>query len=337
MLVVEDAAEAHGAQYRGRRTGSLGDVAAFSFYLSKVVTTGEGGMVVTDNPSIAAAARSLRNQASTPGSRFVHSKLGFNYRMTNLQAAVGVAQVHRIEEIIRRKRDNAAYYRRLLGAIPGLRLPQKHHGQRPCSGRSPWWSRMTSGWTAMRSCRPLRGAASRHGHSSSRFTVSRYTHRCSPGSATAYRRAVARGLILPGPASLLPRSTSCRSGRRRAGEGPVTTSLRFGVVGCGRMGARRGQTVAEHPETMVVAVADVNRERATRIAASLGCQALDDEAVIRHPDIDTIFVCTPNRMHVEQAVAARTRRTASTSSARNRSRVHRPRQPRSSMLPTRTA
>ena len=123
MLLVEDAAEAHGAQYRDRRTGSLGDVAAFSFYLNKVVTTGEGGMVVTDNPSIEAAARSLRNQAFAPGSRFVHSELGFNYRMTNLQAAVGVAQVRRIEDIVRRKRDNAAYYRRLLGAIPGLRLP----------------------------------------------------------------------------------------------------------------------------------------------------------------------------------------------------------------------
>ena len=229
VLVVEDAAEAHGAQYRGRRTGSLGDVAAFSFYLSKVVTTGEGGMVVTDNPSIAAAARSLRNQASTPGFRFVHSKLGFNYRMTNLQAAVGVAQVHRIEEIIRRKRDNAAYYRRLLGAIPGLRLPLKHHGQRPCSGRSPWWSRMTSGWTAMRSCRPLRRAASRHGHSSSRFTVSRYTHRCSAGSAAACRRAAARGRYLSGSGHYRDEQLSKWSAaRRERGRCDLT---RFGVVG----------------------------------------------------------------------------------------------------------
>ena len=84
----------------------------------------------------------------------------------------------------------------------------------------------------------------------------------------------------------------------------MTPSLQFGVVGCGRMGARRGRTIAEHPETMLVAVADVDRERATGMAASLGCQALDDTAVFRHPDIDTVFVCTPNHMHVEHAVAA---------------------------------
>lgn len=123
LLVVEDAAEAHGAEYRGRRAGSLGDVAAFSFYLNKVITTGEGGMVVTDDSAIAAAARSLRDQAFEPGARFVHRVLGFNYRMMNLQAALGVAQVRRIDELVRRKRDNAERYRRLLAGVPGLRMP----------------------------------------------------------------------------------------------------------------------------------------------------------------------------------------------------------------------
>jgi perosamine synthetase len=123
VLVVEDAAEAHGAEYRGRRAGSLGDVAAFSFYLNKVITTGEGGMVVTDDPMIAAAARSLRDQAFEPEARFVHRVLGFNYRMMNLQAALGVAQVRRIGELVQRKRQNAARYRRLLAGVPGLHMP----------------------------------------------------------------------------------------------------------------------------------------------------------------------------------------------------------------------
>lgn len=123
VVIVEDAAEAHGSEYRGRRAGSLGDVAAFSFYVNKVVTTGEGGMVLTDDSATAAAARSLRNQAFQPEARFVHSTLGFNYRMTNLQAAVGVAQVRRIEQLVARKRENAAHYRRLLANVPGLRLP----------------------------------------------------------------------------------------------------------------------------------------------------------------------------------------------------------------------
>ena len=123
VLIVEDAAEAHGAEYRGRRAGALGDVAAFSFYLNKVMTTGEGGMVLTDDPSLAAAATSLRDQAFEPDNRFVHRALGFNYRMTNLQGAVGVAQVRRIDQLVQRKRDNAERYRRLLQDVPGLRLP----------------------------------------------------------------------------------------------------------------------------------------------------------------------------------------------------------------------
>jgi perosamine synthetase len=123
LRLVEDAAEAHGARYRNRNAGALADVAAFSFYVNKVMTTGEGGMVVTDDVTVAARARSLRDQAFAPGSRFVHYELGFNYRMTNLQAALGVAQLRRIDELVARKRANAARYRRLLCDVPGLRLP----------------------------------------------------------------------------------------------------------------------------------------------------------------------------------------------------------------------
>jgi perosamine synthetase len=122
FYVVEDAAEAHGAEYRGRRVGSLGKIAAFSFYLNKVLTTGEGGMVITSDQEIAERARRLSDQAFEP-QRFVHRELGYNYRMTNLQAAVGCAQVERADELVTRKREIASLYRRLLAEVPGLTLP----------------------------------------------------------------------------------------------------------------------------------------------------------------------------------------------------------------------
>jgi perosamine synthetase len=123
LIVVEDAAQAHGAECRGRRAGSFGDASAFSFYVNKVVTTGEGGMVVTNDDTLAERSRRLRDQAFDPHDRFRHSELGFNYRMTNLQAAVGVGQMRRIDSIVRRKRDIADRYRQRLAGIPGLTLP----------------------------------------------------------------------------------------------------------------------------------------------------------------------------------------------------------------------
>jgi perosamine synthetase len=123
LLVVEDAAEAHGAAIQGRRTGTWGQIAAFSFYANKIITTGEGGMLLTDDLALATRCRLLRDHAMPPEQRYWHDEVGFNYRMTNLQAAVGVAQLARIEEIIARKRQIAQQYNRILAGVQGLTLP----------------------------------------------------------------------------------------------------------------------------------------------------------------------------------------------------------------------
>ena len=122
LLLIEDAAQAHGATCRGRKTGGLGDAACFSFYANKVITTGEGGMVTTDDDGLAERVRLLRNLAFTKP-RFRHEQAGFNFRMTGLQAALGVAQLGQIDEIIGRKREIARLYNKHLAATPGLKLP----------------------------------------------------------------------------------------------------------------------------------------------------------------------------------------------------------------------
>ena len=123
VWVVEDAAEAHGARYKGRRVGSLGDAACFSFYGNKIITTGEGGMITTDNEEFAALARNLRDHAFSEERHFWHRFLGFNYRMTNLQAAVGLAQTERLEEYVKARRRNAALYTELLSNVEGVTTP----------------------------------------------------------------------------------------------------------------------------------------------------------------------------------------------------------------------
>ncbi len=123
IAVIEDAAEAHGAEYKGRRAGSLGDAAGFSFYGNKIITTGEGGMVTTDNREIAKLAWNLRDHAFSHERHFWHKYVGFNYRMTNLQAAVGLAQMEQIDGFVDARRGNAAAYTRRLATIPGIRTP----------------------------------------------------------------------------------------------------------------------------------------------------------------------------------------------------------------------
>jgi perosamine synthetase len=123
LWVVEDAAEAHGARYKGRPAGSLGRAASFSFYANKIVTTGEGGMVTTNDEELARLGRRLRDHAFSDERHFWHKYLGFNYRMTNLQAAVGLAQTERLEEFVEIRRVNAARYTRRLARVPGLTLP----------------------------------------------------------------------------------------------------------------------------------------------------------------------------------------------------------------------
>ncbi len=123
LYLVEDAAEAHGALYKGRKAGSMSDFGCFSFYANKIITTGEGGMVVTDNEKLAERARRLKDLAHSKEERFVHTDIGFNFRMTNLQAAIGVAQLERIDELREMRRQNAADYNKRLKDIPGVRTP----------------------------------------------------------------------------------------------------------------------------------------------------------------------------------------------------------------------
>jgi perosamine synthetase len=122
LAVIEDAAEAHGAEYKARRCGSFGALSCFSFYANKIVTTGEGGMVVTDDEALAARLRGVRNLFfKVP--RFHHDELGHNFRMTNPQAALGVAQLERIDAIVERKRAIGTRYLTRLAQHPKLRLP----------------------------------------------------------------------------------------------------------------------------------------------------------------------------------------------------------------------
>jgi perosamine synthetase len=121
--IVEDAAEAHGAQRGERRAGSLGDIAAFSFYANKILTTGEGGMVVTSDPALASRCRALRDHAfGGDESRYRHVEVGFSYRMSNLQAAVGVAQTERAAELVAASRRVGARYRAGLADVSGIQL-----------------------------------------------------------------------------------------------------------------------------------------------------------------------------------------------------------------------
>lgn len=123
LHLIEDAAEAHGLYYNNRPCGSLGDIGTFSFYPNKLITTGEGGMIVTDDKQLADRCRSLRNLCFQPGRRFVHEELGWNLRMSNIQAALGVAQLERFDEFRDKKRHIGKRYLELLGDIEGIELP----------------------------------------------------------------------------------------------------------------------------------------------------------------------------------------------------------------------
>ena len=124
LYVVEDAAEAHGAKYKGKKAGGIGDIGCFSFYANKIITTGEGGMVVTNDEEIAERAKSLRNLCFPKEKRiYQHSTVGYNYRMTNIQAAIGLAQFEKIDGLVGMRRRNAYLYNKYLKDIEGIRLP----------------------------------------------------------------------------------------------------------------------------------------------------------------------------------------------------------------------
>lgn len=123
LKIIEDAAEMHGQEYLGKKCGSFGDISTLSFYPNKHITTGEGGMVLTDDDDLAEKCRSLRNLCFIPEQRFLHYELGYNARMTNMQAAIGLAQLERIEKFIEKKRWIGKKYTERLQSVKSLQLP----------------------------------------------------------------------------------------------------------------------------------------------------------------------------------------------------------------------
>lgn len=136
LTVFEDAAEAHGAEFNGKKAGSLGGLAAFSFFANKNVTTGEGGMVVTDDRAIAEACRYYKNLCFPPNAprTYLHDDIGFNYRMSNLHAAIGLAQTEKADFYRGRRIANGNIYREYLKDIPGIILQREQHG-----GKNVFW------------------------------------------------------------------------------------------------------------------------------------------------------------------------------------------------------
>jgi len=128
LKVIEDAAEMHGQTYKGKPCGSFGDISTFSFYPNKHITTGEGGMILTDDDELAETCRGLRNLCFQPNRRFVHERLGWNLRMTNMQAALGLAQLERLDDFVDRKRLMGKLYTELLQDITGFQLPLEKTG-----------------------------------------------------------------------------------------------------------------------------------------------------------------------------------------------------------------
>jgi len=123
LYVIEDCAEAHGAKYKGKKVGTYGDIACFSFYGNKIITTGEGGICLTNNEDLAQKIRMFRDHGMDTQKKYWHLVVGFNYRMTNLQAAIGVAQLEKIDAFIERKRKIAKAYNYSLKNTQGIILP----------------------------------------------------------------------------------------------------------------------------------------------------------------------------------------------------------------------
>jgi perosamine synthetase len=134
LFVIEDAAQAHGALARGRPVGSMGRIGTFSFFGNKMITTGEGGMITTDDDQLAGQIRLLKNQGMTRDRRYWHPVVGYNYRMTNIQAAIGVAQTERFETQLSRHREVAAWYQEALAGVPGLTWQKERDW-----AKHAWW------------------------------------------------------------------------------------------------------------------------------------------------------------------------------------------------------
>lgn len=123
LFIIEDCAEAHGVEFKGKKVGSFGDISCFSFYGNKIITTGEGGMCLTNNPLLAEKMRVLRDHGMNKEKRYWHDEVGYNYRLTNIQAAIGVAQLERVDEIIKKRIKINQMYTRLLSQNKKVILP----------------------------------------------------------------------------------------------------------------------------------------------------------------------------------------------------------------------
>ena len=134
LFVLEDAAQAHGAEVNGRRVGSIGDIGSFSFFGNKIITTGEGGMITTNDDAMAQKIRVLKNHGMDPLRRYWHPVVGYNYRMTNVQAAIGLAQVERVDWQLERRREVVSWYREELAGVPGITWQQEKDW-----ARHVWW------------------------------------------------------------------------------------------------------------------------------------------------------------------------------------------------------
>lgn len=130
IFLIEDASEAHGAKFAGKRVGSMGKINCFSFYGNKIITTGEGGMITTNNKSYANKITLLKNHGADPKRRYWHPVIGYNYRMTNLQAAIGLAQLEKLDYFLAKRKKIAKLYRKFLKSIPGVVLPPEDTNNR---------------------------------------------------------------------------------------------------------------------------------------------------------------------------------------------------------------
>ena len=136
LRVIEDACEAIGAEYHGQKVGAIGDAGVFAFYPNKQITTGEGGMIVTNDAAVATMARALRNQGrGNPGEWLEHTLVGYNYRLSEMQCALGLEQLRRVESILVRRAEVTAMYDQQLRGNPDLTLPQLHIPE----GRISWF------------------------------------------------------------------------------------------------------------------------------------------------------------------------------------------------------
>ena len=124
LKIIEDCAEAHGVEYKGKKVGSIGDIGAFSFYANKNITSGEGGMIVTNSERLAEKARSLKSLGYGKINKFMHENIGFNYRLPNISAAIGLAQLEKIEKIFDEKKRIYERYTKNLQNIKGINIPK---------------------------------------------------------------------------------------------------------------------------------------------------------------------------------------------------------------------